>query len=72
VEIEEAAVIKKLIGGEAFAISSEDFRDGLEVELEHGLAFADANVTNNHPIPLAATQRRYFCISDFRTRESSV
>ena len=50
VEIEEAAVIRKLIGGEALAISSEDFRDGLQVELEHGLAFSDANVTNNHPI----------------------
>jgi hypothetical protein len=50
VNIEEAAVIQKLIRGEALAISSEDFRDGLEVELEHGLAFPDANVTNNHPI----------------------
>ena len=50
VKIEEAAIIQKLIGGEALAISSEDFRDGLEVELEHGLAFPDANVTNNHPI----------------------
>ena len=50
VKIEEAAVIQKLIGAEALAISSEDFRDGLEVELEHGLAFSDANVTNNHPI----------------------
>ena len=50
VKIEEAAVIKKLIGGEALAISSEDFRDGLEVELEHGLVFSDANVTNNHPV----------------------
>jgi hypothetical protein len=50
VKIEEAAVIQKLVGGEALAISSEDFRDGLEVELEHGLAFSDANVTNNHPI----------------------
>ena len=50
VKIEEAAIIQKLIGGEALAISSEDFRDGLEVELEHGLAFSDANVTNNHPI----------------------
>jgi hypothetical protein len=50
VKIEEATVIQKLIGGEALAISSEDFRDGLEVELEHGLAFSDANVTNNHPI----------------------
>ena len=50
VKIKEAAVIQKLIGGEALAISSEDFRDGLEIELEHGLAFSDANVTNNHPI----------------------
>jgi hypothetical protein len=50
VTIEEAAVIQKLIGDEALAISSEDFRDGLEVELEHGQAFSEANVTNNHPI----------------------
>src|SRR5215471_1139965 len=50
VKIEEAAVIQKLIGGEALAVSLEDFRDGLEVELEHGLAFSDADVTNNHPI----------------------
>lgn len=50
VEIEEAVVIKELVGDKALAISAEDFRDGLEVELEHGLAFSDANVTNNHPI----------------------
>ena len=50
VKIEEAAIIQKLVGGEALAISLEDFRDGLEVELEHGLAFSDANVTNNHPV----------------------
>ena len=50
VKIEEATAIQKLLGGEALAVSSEDFRDGLEVELEHGLAFSDANVTNNHPI----------------------
>lgn len=50
VRIEEATAIRELIGGEALAISAEDFRDGLEVELEHGLAFSDANVTNNHPI----------------------
>ena len=50
VRIEEAVIIQKLIGGEALAISAEDFRDGLEVELEHGLAFSDANVTSNHPI----------------------
>ena len=50
VKTEEAAAIQKLIGGEALAVSSEGFRDGLEVELEHAMAFSDANVTNNHPI----------------------
>jgi hypothetical protein len=39
-----------MLGAEALAISSEDFQNGLEVELEHGMAFSDANVTNNHPI----------------------
>lgn len=50
VKIEEAEIIKKEVGGETLAIPTEDFRDGVEVELEHGLAFSDANVTNNHPI----------------------
>jgi hypothetical protein len=31
-------------------IAVENFRMGLEVELEHGLRFPEANVTNNHPI----------------------
>jgi hypothetical protein len=31
-------------------IDPEQFRKGLEVELEHGTAFRDANVTNNHPL----------------------
>jgi hypothetical protein len=50
ITIEEAELIKSVVGGETLAISTEDFRDGLEVELEHGLAFSDANITNNHPI----------------------
>jgi hypothetical protein len=50
VKIEEAETIKAIVGGETLAISTEHFRDGLEVELEHGLAFSDANVTNNHPL----------------------
>ena len=33
-----------------WAIALEEFRMGLEVELEHGTMFDDANVTNNHPI----------------------
>ena len=31
-------------------IPLEDFHQGLEVELEHGTRYEDANVTNNHPI----------------------
>ena len=31
-------------------VSAENFRVGLEVELEHGVRFPEANVTNNHPI----------------------
>ena len=31
-------------------ISLDDFKLGLEVELEHGIRFPEANVTNNHPI----------------------
>jgi hypothetical protein len=39
-----------LVGGEALEISLEGFKQGLEIELEHGIAFPDANVTNNHPV----------------------
>jgi hypothetical protein len=46
----EAEVILKIINVEGMAIPVEDFRRGLEVELEHGTMYADANVTNNHPI----------------------
>ncbi len=31
-------------------IELRDFQLGLEVELEHGIRFPEANVTNNHPI----------------------
>jgi len=31
-------------------IPIENFKIGLEVELEHGIRFPEANVTNNHPI----------------------
>jgi len=50
VKIEEAQKIQSKIGAEAERVSTESFRQGLEVELEHGLQFNDANVTNNHPI----------------------
>jgi hypothetical protein len=47
---EEAASLQQAVGGEALDVSVAAFRQGLEVELEHGLAFPDANVTNNHPL----------------------
>lgn len=47
---EDARIIQKAVGGEAEQISSEQFKQGLEVELEHGTQFTDANVTNNHPL----------------------
>ena len=50
IDLEEAKIIQEKVGGETTLISVEQFRNGLEVELEHGLTFTDANVTNNHPI----------------------
>jgi hypothetical protein len=50
VQVEEAQIIRDIVGAEALQIPVEWFRQGLEVELEHGLQFPDANVTNNHPL----------------------
>ena len=47
---EEADLLQREVGGEALQIPAAEFQRGLEVELEHGLFFPDANVTNNHPI----------------------
>ena len=46
----EAAIILKVVNVGKMKIPLEDFRIGLEVELEHGTRFPDANVTNNHPL----------------------
>jgi len=50
VQVEEARIIQTAVGSEALEIPVAWFQQGLEVELEHGLQFPDANVTNNHPI----------------------
>ncbi|RJP93839.1 MAG: hypothetical protein C4518_05330 [Desulfobacteraceae bacterium] len=50
VQVEEARIIQAAVGSEALEIPVEWFQQGLEVELEHGVQFPDANVTNNHPI----------------------
>jgi len=46
----EAKVILALVNTEKMNIDFEEFRKGMEVELEHGIRFKNANVTNNHPI----------------------
>jgi hypothetical protein len=47
---EEAEAILAELEIKGMEIRLEDFRLGLEVELEHGIHFPEANVTNNHPI----------------------
>ncbi len=47
---EEAAKILAIVNTEKMDIPLDVFRQGLEIELEHGTRFKDANVTNNHPI----------------------
>ncbi len=50
VTLKEAKTILAKVNVKKMKIDPEEFRRGLEVELEHGTQFADANVTNNHPI----------------------
>ena len=47
---EEASTILNIVNTQGMNIPLEAFRKGLEVELEHGTRFEDANITNNHPI----------------------
>ena len=47
---EEAQVILAVVNVRNMSVELAKFRRGLEVELEHGLMFDDANVTNNHPL----------------------
>ena len=47
---EEARIILSAVNSEWMKIEADDFAEGLEVELEHGLRYKDANVTNNHPV----------------------
>jgi hypothetical protein len=46
----EAAAILKAVNVKGIRIPLEVFKEGIEVELEHGTRFEDANVTNNHPV----------------------
>ena len=46
----EAKIILDLINTGKMPIDVREFLAGLDVELEHGTRFKDANVTNNHPV----------------------
>jgi hypothetical protein len=50
VSIKEAKVILNELNPKSMNIDPKEFCRGLEVELEHGMQFKDANVTNNHPL----------------------
>ncbi|MFA7160486.1 MAG: DUF5661 family protein [Kiritimatiellia bacterium] len=50
VQPREAKKLLAFINVEKMPVAPEQFRVGLEVELEHGVRFKDANVTNNHPV----------------------
>jgi len=50
VSLKEANIILALVNKKGMDIDPKDFCAGLEVELEHGMQFRDANVTNNHPL----------------------
>ena len=46
----EGKIILSKVNTTGMKIPVADFCAGLEVELEHGIRFRDANVTNNHPV----------------------
>jgi predicted acyltransferase (DUF342 family) len=50
ITVNEARKILQHVNTDKMIIPLEDFKIGLEVELEHGLMFKQYNVTNNHPI----------------------
>lgn len=50
VSLKEAKIILAKVNKGGMKIEPKEFCAGLEVELEHGMQFKDANVTNNHPL----------------------
>ena len=46
----EGKIILAKVNSSGMKIPLADLCAGLEVELEHGIRFKDANVTNNHPL----------------------
>jgi len=50
VSLKEAKVVLGELNPKGIKIDPREFCNGLGVELEHGMQFKDANVTNNHPL----------------------
>lgn len=50
VKPDEARIILKEVNPKGMEIPLDEFKSGLEVELEHGTRYKEANVTNNHPL----------------------
>jgi len=50
ISLKEAKIILAKVNKGGMKIEPKEFCTGLEVELEHGMEFKDANVTNNHPL----------------------
>lgn len=50
VPTEEAEAVLNALDIMTMKIDLSDFKAGLEVELEHGTRYPEANVTNNHPV----------------------
>lgn len=46
----DAATVLKAVNVKGMPVPVNVFKQGLEVELEHGIRYDDANVTNNHPL----------------------
>lgn len=60
ISLKEAKIILAEVNKGKMKIDPNDFKAGLEVELEHGLQFKDANVTNNHPLLTALIVLAHF------------
>ena len=60
VSLKEAKVVLTELNPKGMKIDPKEFCRGLEVELEHGMQFKDANVTNNHPLLTALIVLAHF------------
>ena len=69
VNLDEARSIGDELGIDWSAVNQEEFRRGLEVELEHGSHDAETNVTNDDPILTGKIAWAHLKeISDYYTR----